>query len=195
MKEIFLTADLHLGHEKTACVFTREDGTKLRPFESAEHQDEVLVQNWNAVVKTTDKVYVLGDVAMKAKDLKTMLRLNGDKVLVAGNHDIFGAKELLKYFRDVRAYHVMDKILFSHIPVHADSIGRFRANIHGHLHERVVLLPCGKPDPRYLCVSVEQTGFTPVNYSEVLETVKHSEQYVLDYNLESNFKPKGNHAA
>lgn len=195
MKEIFLTADLHLGHEKTACVFTKEDGSKLRPFDSAEHQDEVLVQNWNAVVKPTDKVYVLGDVAMKAKDLKTILRLNGDKVLVLGNHDNFGAKELLKYFRDVRAYHVMDKILFSHIPVHTDSIGRFRANIHGHLHEKLVQLPCGKPDPRYFCVSVEQTGFTPVNYSEVLETVKHNEQYVLDYNLESNFKPKGNHAA
>ena len=193
MKEIFLTADLHLGHEKTACVFTKEDGSKLRPFVSAEHQDEVLVQNWNAVVKPTDKVYVLGDVAMKAKDLKTMLRLNGDKVLVAGNHDNFGAKELLKYFRDVRAYHVMDKILFSHIPVHTDSIGRFRANIHGHLHEKVVQLPCGKPDPRYLCASVEQHDFAPVNYQAMLNKIINNEQNPL--NLKSNFKPKGNHAA
>ena len=176
MKEVFLTADLHLGSEKTACVFTREDGTKLRPFESAEHQDEVLVQNWNSVVKPTDKVYVLGDVCMKAKDLKTMLRLNGDKVLVAGNHDIFGAKELLKYFRDVRAYHVMDRILFSHVPVHTDSIGRFRANIHGHLHERVVQLACGKPDPRYLCVSVEQHEFSPVNYQALLDKLSNQEE-------------------
>ena len=176
MKEIFLTADLHLGSEKTACVFTREDGTKLRPFESAEHQDEVLVQNWNSVVKPTDKVYVLGDVCMKAKDLKTMLRLNGDKVLVLGNHDNFGAKELLKYFRDVRAYHVMDRILFSHIPVHTDSVGRFRANIHGHLHERVVQLACGKPDPRYLCVSVEQHEFSPVNYQALLDKLSKQEE-------------------
>jgi calcineurin-like phosphoesterase family protein len=175
MKEIFLTADLHLGSEKTACVFTREDGTKLRPFESAEHQDEVLVQNWNAVVKPKDKVYVLGDVAMKAKDLKTVLRLNGDKVLVQGNHDCgFGAKELLKYFRDVRAYHVMDRILFSHIPVHTDSVVRFRANIHGHLHEKVVQLRCGKPDPRYFCVSVEQCKFAPVNYQVLLDKLSKS---------------------
>ena len=182
MKEIFLTADLHLGSEKTACVFTREDGTKLRPFTSAEHQDEVLVQNWNAVVKPTDKVYVLGDVAMKAKDLKTVLRLNGDKVLVAGNHDNFGAKELLKYFMDVRAYHVMDRILFSHIPVHTDSIGRFRANIHGHLHEKVVQLPCGKPDPSYFCVSVEQHDFAPVNYQVLLDKLsKHEENLGTEF--------------
>ena len=183
MKEIFLTADLHLGHENTACVFTKEDGSKLRPFDSAEHQDEVLVQNWNAVIKPTDKVYVLGDVAMKAKDLKTMLRLNGDKVLVLGNHDNFGAKELLKYFRDIRAYHVMDKILFSHIPVHPDSIGRFRANIHGHLHEKVVQLACGKPDPRYLCASVEQHEFVPVNYQVLLDKLsKHEENLGYVFN-------------
>ena len=127
------------------------------------------------MVKPTDKVYVLGDVAMKAKDLKTMLRLNGDKVLVQGNHDCgFGAKELLKYFRDVRAYHVMDRILFSHIPVHTDSVVRFRANIHGHLHERIVQLRCGKPDPRYLCVSVEQWKFSPVNYQVLLDKLSKS---------------------
>ena len=193
MKEIFLTADLHLGHQKTACGFTKEDGSKLRPFDSAEHQDEVLVQNWNAVVKPTDKVYVLGDVCMKAKDLKTILRLNGDKVLCLGNHDNLGAKELLKYFRDIRAYHVMDKILFSHIPVHTDSIGRFRANIHGHLHEKVVQLACGKPDPRYLCVSVEQHEFSPVNYQVLLDKVSKQEENLV--NIKSNFKPKGNHAA
>ena len=46
------------------CKFVDYDGTKVRPFNNASECDELMIQNWNEMIKTTDKVYVLGDVSM-----------------------------------------------------------------------------------------------------------------------------------
>jgi calcineurin-like phosphoesterase family protein len=178
----FLIADTHFGHQGV-CEFTDLNGNPLRPWDSWEEMDEVLVDNWNKVVRPKDKVYHLGDVAMKKIHLKTLLRLNGDKVLVKGNHDIFNAKEYAPYFYDVRGTHKLDRFLLSHIPIHPESMGRCSHNIHGHIHERQVMrveqITVGKgtryshlehvavPDPRYICVSVEQTNYTPISLEEI----------------------------
>ena len=135
---IFFISDTHFGHQGV-CEFLREDGSKLRHWNTAAEMDEELVKNWNEVVRPCDKVYHLGDVAMSHQSLKILERLNGKKVLIKGNHDIYKLKDYTPYFKDIRAYHVMDKIIYSHIPVHPDSKGRFRANVHGHLHARRVM--------------------------------------------------------
>ncbi len=101
-----------------------------------------------------------------------MAKLNGDKVLIKGNHDILKLKDYLKYFRDIRAYHVMDRMILSHIPVHPGSKGRFRANIHGHTHANRVLGPDGEPDPWYIPVSVEHTGYRPVLFERIRDAVR-----------------------
>jgi len=89
MKETFLVSDTHFTH-MGVCKFTRSDGvTKLRPWSTPEEMDEAMVEKWNAVVKPHDKVYHLGDVVMRVKDLDILNRLNGDKVLIRGNHDIY----------------------------------------------------------------------------------------------------------
>lgn len=161
MKTVFLTADTHFSHAGV-CKFLREDGTKLRPWDDPLEMDEVMVERWNKVVKPTDKVYHLGDVVIARGALKLLDRLNGDKVLIKGNHDIFKLSDYTKYFRDVRGYHVLDGLLLSHIPVHPDSKGRFRANVHGHIHERQL------SDPWYSCVCVEHTDYAPIALEEVL---------------------------
>ena len=96
-----------------------------------------------------------------------LYRAHGDKVLIKGNHDILKLKEYAEYFRDVRAYHVLHRMLLSHIPIHWGSLGRFSCNIHGHLHSRKVMTPQGDPDLCYLNVCVEQTNFRPVSLDEV----------------------------
>lgn len=165
MKKQWLTADPHFSH-KGVTQFLREDGTKLRPWDTIEEMDEALVSNWNSVVAPNDRVYVLGDVVINRKALHIFGRLNGSKVLIKGNHDIFALKDYAPYFDDIRAYKVMrtaegGKLIMSHIPIHEGSLGRFGLNIHGHLHSDVVMK--GRlPDPRYVCVSVEQTNYTPI---------------------------------
>ena len=120
---------------------------------------------WNEVVNPCDRVYHLGDVVMNKQYLPIMDRLNGKKVLIKGDHDIFDAKEYLKYFEDVRAYTIYEKVIMSHIPVHPDTKERWKMNIHGHLHTNVI------EDPWYQNVSVEQIGFKPILLEEVIARI------------------------
>jgi len=137
--------------------------------------DEELVKRWNARVKPNDKVYVLGDVVMRRPNLDIMGRLTGDKILIKGNHDIFKMKEYALYFRDIRAYHVMNGCILSHIPIHEESLGRFGCNIHGHTHYREVTKTDERgqriPDERYLCVSVEHIDYTPILFEDACKKI------------------------
>ena len=160
------------------CSLKKVDGHPLRPFSTVEEHDETIIANWNKVVPKDARVYVLGDVAQKKSDIAKIGRLNGSrKILIAGNHDIFGSSEYLKYFKDIRATHRLDNgILMSHIPVHPDSKGRFRENIHGHTHYRSVMkLDKGREviDPWYYCVCVEHTEYAPVDFEDVREKIKN----------------------
>lgn len=167
MPNLFFWADPHFGHHGTACLFKRDDGTPLRPFASTEEQDETLIANYNRIVRPNDKCYWLGDVTMKPNLMsKFMPRLNGKKTLIRGNHDIGKPKEYLRWFGDMHACRKLDGMLLTHIPVHPDCVGRYGANVHGHLHYRRVMRE-GAVDPRYLCVSVEHTNFGPIDLEEV----------------------------
>jgi calcineurin-like phosphoesterase family protein len=171
MPSVFLVSDTHFGHTGV-CRFTRNDGvTKLRPWDDAEEMDEEMVRRWNDRVRPNDKVYHLGDVVINRKALSIMSRLNGDKVLIRGNHDIFKDTDYRQYFRELRAYHVMNGMILSHIPIHSDSLGRFGVNIHGHLHANRVMLN-DNIDPRYHCVCVEQTDYTPILFEDVIKRIE-----------------------
>jgi calcineurin-like phosphoesterase family protein len=184
MPSVFLVSDTHFGH-MGVCKFTRNDGvTKLRPYSTPEEMDEDMIAKWNAKVKPTDKVYHLGDVVINRRALPTLARLNGDKVLIRGNHDIFPDVEYRQYFRELRAYHVMNGMILSHIPLHSDSMGRFGTNIHGHTHANRVrkargvdartgeILYSDENDLRYHCVCVEQTDFAPILFEDVIRRIK-----------------------
>ena len=178
MPAVFLVSDTHFGHAGV-CRFTRNDGvTKLRPWTDPDEMDEFMVRAWNERVRPTDKVYHLGDVVINRRALGIMRRLNGDKVLIRGNHDIFRDVEYREHFRELRAYHVMNGMILSHIPIHSESLGRFGVNIHGHLHANRVMLPGfnGKitdiVDVRYHCVCVEQTDFAPILFEDVIKRIE-----------------------
>jgi calcineurin-like phosphoesterase family protein len=185
MPAVFLVSDTHFGHAGV-CRFTRNDGvTKLRPWTDPDEMDEFMIAAWNERVKPTDKVYHLGDVVINRRALSTLGRLNGDKVLIRGNHDIFRDDEYREYFRELRAYHVMNGMILSHIPIHPESLGRFGTNIHGHLHANRVMKPRGiaartgetlysdEIDTRYHCVCVEQTpDFAPILFEDVIRRIE-----------------------
>lgn len=171
MPNVFLVSDTHFGHVGV-CKFLRNDGvTKLRPWTDPAEMDEFMVEAWNSVVKPNDKVYHLGDVVINRRALPTIGRLNGDKVLIRGNHDIFRDTEYQQYFRELRAYHVMNGTILSHIPIHPASLGRFGVNIHGHTHSNRVLNEDGSNDIRYHCVCVEQTDFKPISLEDVFARI------------------------
>ena len=184
MPATFLVSDTHFGHAGV-CRFTHPDDAtvKLRPWDTPEEMDEEMIRRWNDRVRPSDKVYHLGDVVINRKSLPTMARLNGDKVLIRGNHDIFRDDEYREYFRELRAYHVLNGLILSHIPIHEASLGRFGCNIHGHLHASRVkkargvdartgeILYSNEIDPRYWCACVEQTDFAPILFEDALKKI------------------------
>jgi len=183
MPNIFFISDTHFGHANVL-TFKRTDGTLLRPgFANAEEMDEHMVQQWNSVVSPQDKVYHLGDVAINKKHISTVARLNGKKRLVRGNHDIGDLALYTAHFEEVLGVRVFSEFGFvcSHIPLHPDSVSRWKLNVHGHLHSNLVMEPkrmnidgtiTQDIDKRYMNVSVEQIDYTPIPIEFIHQRVK-----------------------
>lgn len=173
MKNRFLISDTHFGHRRMLEFTDSMTGQRVRPhWENIEDMDEDLIQRWNSVVSPNSTIYHLGDVVINRRYLQVLSRLNGDKVLIKGNHDIFKLQEYTPYFRDIRAYHVLDNCVLSHVPIHPSQIQRFKGNIHGHLHSNRVLTADGKIDPNYFSVCVEQINYTPIEFSEAIRLLQ-----------------------
>lgn len=170
MSELFFISDTHFYHHKIV-----EFESQHRPFKDVNEMNEKLISNWNSVVGVRDTVYHLGDVLFgRPEQLQILSRLNGNKKLVMGNHDVHGVREYLKYFRDVFAVHKWNQCVLSHIPIHPSQQYRFRANIHGHLHSKDVMKIVGVgTDPFYVNVSCEKIGLTPISADVLLKSIKN----------------------
>jgi len=132
----FFISDCHFGHQNIIKYMNR-------PFDSVSDMNECMIKSWNSVVKKEDKVFVVGDVFLCDKDesRKIMSRLNGYKVLIAGNHDR-SEKTMLEigfdeYHREM-SYSFGDTgvALMKHYPLPDTLIKEkgFDFLIHGHLH-------------------------------------------------------------
>ena len=82
MSRIFVTSDLHFGHDKDFLW-------KPRGFSSIQEHDNEVIRRWNSIVTPEDSAYVLGDIVMKDIDhgIGCLRRLNGTIYIVLGNHD------------------------------------------------------------------------------------------------------------
>ena len=80
--KLFFTSDLHFGH-KHICEYSS------RPFNSLEHMNEQLVENWNKVVPKDGIVFNLGDMFLcpLATSLSILKKLNGKTHYLYGNHE------------------------------------------------------------------------------------------------------------
>ena len=161
MTKTFIISDTHFFHQNIL-NFKKEDGSPLREFSTISDMNETIVSNWNETVRSEDNIFHLGDVCFGHKEnLDILNRLNGKKTLLLGNHEHKNIKEYIPYFYDIRAYHVLNKCILSHIPVHDTQLERFKCNIHGHTHWNEL------KDKRYKNVCVEKTNFRPIDIEEI----------------------------
>lgn len=161
MSNVFITSDTHFGHENIL-KFKRHDGSPVRSFSNIEQMDNHLIIQWNSVVSKGDLVLHLGDVSFSGQVFDNIMpQLNGTKYLIRGNHDRFSEGRYRRYFNRILGCYVRDNYVFTHIPIHPDSMARWTKNIHGHLHTNNV------DDSRYVNVCVEQTGYTPINFDDI----------------------------
>lgn len=163
----FYISDTHFSH-RNIIKFLDENGNRIRPFDSLEEMDNLIIENWNSTISPNDTVVHLGDVVINRKSLSILNNLNGRKILIRGNHDIFKLKDYLPYFDDIRAIEVKpkSKVIFSHVPIHPDSIKEGWVNIHGHTHQRSL------NDNRYFNISIEVMDYMPIEWNDLLERVE-----------------------
>ena len=105
--------------------------------------NELMVTEWNNAVSPGDLVYILGDVAFlpASKAAEYMKRLNGDKILVEGNHDrkLLNDPVFRSCFKEVHKYLDINynghKCVMFHYPIAEwDQMHRGALHFHGHLH-------------------------------------------------------------
>lgn len=157
MRDIWVISDTHFGHSNIIKYCNR-------PFKSSEEMDDVLIKNWNNVVKDGDIVYHLGDVYM-GKAPQFLRNLKGRKRLILGNHDNGKDQLLNQIFEKIMVWRMFPEfgLLLTHVPVHESTLNPTKCpiNVHGHIHEKQ------PPSKNHVCVSVEHTNYTPVNINKL----------------------------
>jgi len=135
---IYFTSDLHLFHKS---ILTFESTN--RPYSNVDEMNSALIDKWNNLILPEDKTYIIGDVSFGNvnETIRILDQLNGEKILIVGNHDKYLIMEtkFIKCFSEVHHYHELKyngiKICMFHYPIlmwNQKHHGSF--HLHGHLH-------------------------------------------------------------
>lgn len=137
---MFFSSDFHFNHNKDFIY-------AARGFSSIEQHNEEIIRRWNEKVQPRDKAFILGDISLGQDDAKSaelISRLNGEKVLLVGNHD---TNARIAYYRNHHLFanillgerfkHRKRTLILSHYPTIVSNYERTDTiNIHGHTHQK-----------------------------------------------------------
>lgn len=186
-------SDLHFGHKN---ILRYQADT--RTFSSVEAMDEHMIRMWNKHIKPKDTVYVVGDFSFYRdmnKNAELLSRLNGNKILIRGNHDIGGTKEYMDAgFSDVRDELIIklsnaESIFLKHYPYDSPwwvrlwrrltgKLGVWKKyyalypidkglwHVHGHHHG------AARVSGRQINVNVDSWDFKPVNETTICQIMR-----------------------
>jgi len=165
--EIFLIADLHLGHANSIRYCSR-------PFVPSDviEMDKVLIANWNYCIAQRDRVFFLGDLRYgrdACPSSKYRALLNGNITYISGNHDTSFSGDTVPMaeltFEGIR-------FLLVHDP--ADAPENFDGwIIHGHHHNNDLrMFPFINVAKKRINVSAEVLGYYPVTLQEICRIIR-----------------------
>lgn len=168
---IWFTSDTHFYHTNIIKFCNL-------PFSYVEEMNETIIDNWNKKVKPGDLIYHLGDVIFGSPEQTraTLKRLNGDKILIQGNHD--NKHRLTPYFDSIHDYLFLKNIgksqkhfVLFHYPIE-EWASKYHGSIHlhGHSHGNALVVP------KRLDMWTGNWGMSPVSLEEVLELTKDLEE-------------------
>lgn len=170
------TADLHIGHQNILRY-----QAKTRPFRDLSHMHEVLIANWNAVVRPADTVYLLGDIGFGPSVPLVRRRLNGSIRLILGNHDKIRLEDA-SMFTSIDQLKLIDvdrqRIVLCHYAMRTwqfQSKGAWQlyGHSHGNLADDPGLLSCD--------VGADCWGMTPVSMAQLRERMSHKTWKPVDH--------------
>lgn len=153
MNKIWFTSDTHLNHAKIL------EYCPNRQFETVQEHDEYLIKTWNSKIGQNDTVFHLGDFSFGTVEysVNILSRLNGKKVLIAGNHDARHLNKVMfcdgwrvihnSYFELRTTYEGENVyIIMCHYPLETWNKQRYGTiHLHGHCHS-----PPDKIKPSYI---------------------------------------------
>lgn len=174
---VFVSSDLHLGHRKML-------GT--RNFSSVEEMDETILERWNRKIRSTDTVYLLGDVSFHKEPRASELleRLHGVLHLVKGNHDkMLSAKALerfsgVSYYKEVYGLLRRQPVIMHHYP-HMTWKNAHHGSwmLHGHCHGSLVETKTTRLD-----VGIDtHKNLEPWSWEEILQRMEGRTYQVVDH--------------
>lgn len=172
----FITSDLHFGHANIQKFCPNTRGR----FVDVEHMNETMIKEWNEQVSAGDTVYILGDVAFMSaeKAVVIMQRLNGNKILIEGNHDVklLNNPAFRSCFTEVHKYlRVVYKdtlLVMFHYPIWEwDQMYRGAVHFYGHIHGKKTGLE------KFRCrdVAFDATGRVVSELDEMIADAKQGE--------------------
>ena len=173
---IWLTSDLHLGHD-------REFIWKARNFESVKDMNKQIISHWNTLVKPEDEVYILGDLMLgnNVKGMWAIAELNGRLHLIRGNHDTDTRIGLFKscgQFIEIcdAKYLKYNKYHFylTHYPcltgnIEKESLTQMTLNLHGHTHSQKKFF---YDLPYCYNIGMDAHNCVPVSIDEIINDMK-----------------------
>ena len=161
---IFFTSDLHLNHSKII------DFDNL-PFDNVEEMNDTVIINWNNKIKTSDTTYILGDFVF-GKPEPFLKRLNGNKILIKGNHDRYSnSKAISMGFKEV--YDLVNikidnqNIVLCHYPMYSWYKSHYGSwHLHGHVHSTVIDF-----NPLRYNVYIYTNNVQPLSFPEIKKII------------------------
>lgn len=176
----FIVSDLHFGHKN---IFKFCPNTRAKYNNDIDFMTEEMIREWNEIAKSDeDVIYILGDVSFfpNYKTVQILKRLNGNKILVVGNHDKKALKDLhfMDCFTEIYDYLEITfgkhRIIMFHYPI-AEWNGAHRGTIHfhGHLHGSV----SGLERYRVRDVGFDATGKILWPLEDAIESALTGEQF------------------
>ena len=151
MKKVWVVSDTHFSHTNIIKYCQR-------PFHTAEEMNNKIRDNWNKVVGKEDIIIHLGDFGFV--DAEFVDSLNGEIILIKGNHDTGKIKRLFnQMYKNIRlTMPCYTKVFFSHKPIQRGEFKQLAVdvNFHGHTHNHHMNYD------GYVNHSVDVSDFTPV---------------------------------
>lgn len=168
MSNVFFTSDHHFGHKQ---IIEFES----RPFKDVDQMNESMIESWNSVVGSDDKVFHLGDFSFLNKDATHHIvkRLNGYKILILGNHDRGRSRAwwLDAGFEEVSKYPLIynDFFFLSHEPMYMNKHMPY-VNVHGHIHGQKY------EGNNHFNICVEHWNYKPLSFEQIRDAVVVTEE-------------------
>lgn len=177
MGKIFVTSDLHFGHD-------REFVWGARGFKSIEEHDSEIIKRWNEVITEEDDVYILGDLMLgdNIHGIHCLSQLNGKLHILTGNHctsarqksyhtlenmvEFCGCATIIKYKKK--------QLYLSHYPTITSNMEanphQAVFNLYGHTHQTTNFY---NGQPFMYHVGVDSHNCYPVLLDDVITEIKN----------------------